>query len=255
MKSSSVLATTISTAILAGLLFHVPATAQDQANSGGTTAPSVKRSFVKKKVTDPLRSCKNREKQPDVPEGELIFYSTSWGNNPQEGQYRQEMERLLRIEISNVGRSLQDVHDKHKELIRLYPEFASYQEIILEDVPGTWRDGVYVNSKRLIIFHYDEEKDLDCVVLDSMTRNIYGANEWTRKLIRLYYPNIQTMELQTLRHNYVLEGTLEQTSPEVQLRALRLVFLNLRTALYSMDMMIAAYYDLRNKKNEWQINL
>ncbi len=247
MKRSSILAITISTAVLAGALVHFPAAAQDKSNVASDRPAH--------KVTDPMRACSNRDKQPFIPEGELLLDSNSWGNNPQEGQYRQEMERLLRIEIANVRRSLKDVSEKHQDLIELYPQLAEYQEIVLEDVPGTWRDGVYVNSKRLIIFHYDNEKKLDCVVLDSMTRSIYGANEWTRKIIRLYFPNIQTMELHTMRHNYTLGGTLDKTSPEVQLRALRLVFLNLRTALYSMDMMIAAYYDLRNKKNEWQINL
>lgn len=255
MKGSSVLAIAAAAGIFAASMLYIPSPASAQ---GGNQQDLPTAGGSKKKpreVQDPMRACANRDKQPIIPEGELLLDSNSWGNNPQEGQYRQEMERLLRIEISNVRRSLKDVSDKHKDLIELYPEFSNYQEIVLEDVPGTWRDGVYVNSKRLIVFHYSPEGELDCVVLDSMTRSIYGANDWTRKIIRLYYPNIQTMELHTLRHNYVLGGTLDKTSPEVQLRALRLVFLNLRTALYSMDMMIAAFYDLRNKKNEWQINL
>jgi hypothetical protein len=96
---------------------------------------------------------------------------------------------------------------------------------------------------------------MKCVVLDSFTRAVYNPQSWTRKIIRLYYPNVQTMELETKRHNYRMHGTLENASPEIQLRALRMTYLNLRTALYSMDMMIAAYYDLRNKKNEWQVNM
>ena len=230
MKYTNVL-TSILVAVLGAAL--LPLGAQGD-QPGDFSAPPIEREIIKKKVTDPLRGCTGREKQPAVEEGELILYATTWGNNPREGEYRKEMERLLRIEVSNVRRSLQDVAQKHKELVLLYPEFANYQEIVIEDVPGTYRDGVYVNSKKLIIFHYNEEKALDCVVLDSMTRSIYGANEYTRKLIRLYYPNIQTMELETRRHNYVEKGTLERTSPEIQLRALRLVFLNLRTALYSM---------------------
>lgn len=253
MKSARLIASTTAAVLIA--IGMVPVVRAQQKPNQEFSAPPVEREIVKKKVTDPLRACQNRNEQPDVPQGELIFYSTSWGNNPQEGQYRQEMERLLRIEMENVRKALADVASKHKELIRLYPEFENYQEIILEDVPGTWRDGIYVNSKKMIVFHYSEQKELDCVVLDSMTRSIYASNTWTRKLVRLYFPNIQTMELETLRHNYVEKGTLEKTSPEIQLRALRLIFLNLRTALYSMDMLIAAYYDLRNKKNEWQINL
>jgi hypothetical protein len=229
---------------------------QPQAQGGAGGAPTPPASSVRRRaVSDPLRGCPNRSQQPQVPENELIFYSTSWGNNPQEGQYRREMERLLRLEIGNVKRAVDDVEKKHQELVRLYPEFESYQEIILEDNPGSWRDGIYVNSKKLIVFHYSADKKLECVVLDSVTRSVYNPNLWTRKIMRLYYPNVQTIELHTMRHNFEEGGTLEKTSPEIQLRAMRLVFNNLRTALYSMDMLIAAYYDRRNKRNDWQINL
>lgn len=210
-----------------------------------------------RKPKDKLRACLNRADQPKETSDPTkpIFYKTTWGNNPQEGQYRAEMERLLQIELANVMRSVVDVEKKHEQLIELYPQLTGYQEIIIEDVPGVWRNNDFVNSKKLIVFHYNDNKKLECVVLDSITRSIYHDNTWTRKLLRLYYPNIQSMEMETLRHNFKNTDTLDKTSPEVQLKALRLIFLQLRTALYSMDMMIAAYYDRRNKRNYWQINL
>ncbi|MCB1317097.1 MAG: hypothetical protein KDK27_14140 [Leptospiraceae bacterium] len=212
---------------------------------------------IYKKPTDHMRKCENRAEQPIVQEGELIFYSTSWGNNPQEGVYRQEMERLLKIEINNVNDALEDIEKKHREFVQIptYAKYRFYQEIILEDEPGTWRGGDYINSKKLIIFHYNEEQNLDCVVLDSIVRSIYHDNSWTRKILRLYVPNVQTVEIQTMKHNYNEHATLDRTSPEVQLKALRGIFLSLRAALYAMDMYIAAYYDKRNRINSWQIDI
>lgn len=210
-----------------------------------------------KEAKDPMRMCKNeaaqQQKAKEFKPGELTAFSI--GNNPQEGQYRREMERLLKVEISNVRNAVEDVQRKHTELVKLFPQLEGYQEIVLEDTPGAWRDGVYVNSQRLLAIHYQENSRIKCVVLDSITRDIYNEGQWTRKVIRLYYPNIHTLEMESVRHNYQLTRTLETAAPEIQLKALRLVYNNLRTALYSMDMKIAAYYDLRNKKNEWQINL
>jgi shikimate 5-dehydrogenase len=60
------------------------------------------------------------------------------GNNPQEKQYREEIERLLTIEIQNVKIAVTDVELKHKRLMQLYPRLQYYQEIVLEDVPGAW---------------------------------------------------------------------------------------------------------------------
>ena len=255
-------------ALIMGLL--IPLQAQSDKKSPGPGFKSDgERKTIYKAPRDPKRMCLNREvqeqkrKKKDAENQAMInagkkpslLSNISLGNNPREGQYRAEMERLLSIEIANVQRSILDVKGKHKELIQLYPVLKNYQEIVLEDVPGAWRDGEYVNSKKLIIMHYDKNGEIECVVLDSMTRSIYDATQFTRKIMRLYYPHVQTLELESLRHNYSMEGTLEGTSPEIQLRALRLVFNNLRAALYSMDMMIAAFYDLREKQNSWQINL
>ncbi|MCB1172220.1 MAG: hypothetical protein KDK39_01585 [Leptospiraceae bacterium] len=250
MKSSRVtIAVSLLIALLAGTLI-IPLRAQeDPSDSTTNTSDESKR-------VDKKRLCLNRKNQPNIGDSDVpVFYKTTWGNNPQEGQYRQEMERLLRIEISNVKRAVADIEKKHEALINLYPSLSSKQVIVLEDVPGVWRNNLYVNSKKLIVFHYDTEKKLECVVLDSFVRNIHNDNDYTRKLLRLYYPNVQTMEMETIRHNYEEGGTLDHTSPEVQLRALRFVFLQLRTALYRMDMMIAAFYDRRNKLNYWQIDL
>lgn len=207
------------------------------------------------KPEDSLRECKQGNEYRKAGADELILPAISWGNNPQEGEYRREIERLLKLEIQNVNSAILDVASKHKELIKLYPQLQKYQEIVLEDNPGAWRDGLLVNSKKVLSLHYTDTGEIDCVVLDSMIRGVNMYELWTRKIMRLYYPSIQTLELETLTHNLRIVEGLENTSPEVQLKALRLVFQNLRTALYSMDMLIAAYYDQRNKRNDWQINL
>lgn len=220
-----------------------------------------------KESEDKARRCLNpATRTAQVPsDGRPIMSENAIGNNPQEKQYREEIERLLTIEIQNVKIAVTDVELKHKRLMQLYPRLQYYQEIVLEDVPGAWREGDYVNSKKVLSLTYDLPADgsskLTCLVMDSMTRNVYHPDQWTRKLMRLYYPNVQMVELETHRHNFSMPSpgapaiTLEATSPEIQLRALRLIYLNLRTALYSMDMLIASYYDKRNRRNEWQINL
>ncbi|MCB1171624.1 MAG: hypothetical protein KDK25_14855 [Leptospiraceae bacterium] len=214
------------------------------------------------KKIDPMRECPSRPQQEALnnveKENGLILEEQSWGNNPQESQYRSEVTRLLKLEIENVAKAVEDIEAKHKELIRLdrFSELSNYQEIVLEDNPGSWRNGIFVNSKKVLAMHYGPNGELQCLVLDSMERGVYNTSLWTRKVLRMYYPYIQTMELITRKQHYNPDPeTLEKTSPEVQLQAFRLVFSNLRTALYSMDMMIAAYYDRRNKRNEWQIDL
>lgn len=231
------------------------------------TQPKPQSADPTKEADDKMRRCLNQEtRNAQVPsDGRPIMSENAMGNNPQEKQYREEMERLLTIEIENVKTAVKDVELKHKRLVQLYPKLQFYQEIILEDVPGAWREGDYVNSKKVLSLTYAPGQDgtphLTCLVMDSMTRNVYHPDQWTRKLMRLYYPNVQMVELETHRHNFQMPRagqpaiTLEATSPEIQLRALRLIYLNLRTALYSMDMLIASYYDKRNRKNEWQINL
>lgn len=244
--------TALAAAVLAGTLFVSDALRAQEV----TSLENVDGKYDA--MSESLRGCPNRGNQPKAADtGELIFYSTTWGNNPQEGQYRQEMERLLSAEVQNVKGAILDVEGKFKEMVRVFPHYKdkTYKEIILEDKPGVWRDGVYVNILKVIGFHFNEDKSIDCVILDYQIRNIQIENQWTRKLMRLYYPNIQTVELLTIRHNYKMGGTLEKTAPEIQLRALRTYFADVRAAIYVMDMEIAAYYDQRNKVNSWQMGL
>ena len=207
---------------------------------------------------DSLRRCMNRAEQPEQSRDDLIFDRTTWGNNPQEGQYRDEMERLLRLEVASVRKAIASVEDKYAELIRVKPELASknYKEIKLEDKPGVWRDGLYVNSQKIIALHFlPENHKLDCIVLDALVQSIYIEGQWTRKLMRMYNPHIQTVELYTARRNYVQGGSLEKTSTEIQLQALRIFAEDLRSSLYMMDMEIAAHYDQLNRVNRWQMGL
>ena len=211
-----------------------------------------------KKPKESLRECKNTayQTQKNTQDGKLLTPEVPLkGDNPQERFYQEELERLLRIEIDNVRRATEDVNKKHDTLIKLFPQLKKYQEVTLEDVPGAWRNGEYVNSKRVLAIHFDDSGKMSCLVLDSNQRNIYQTNIWIRKIIRLYYPNVQTMEMESLSHNFQMLETLEHTSAEIQLKAMRLIFSNLRTALYSMDMLIASYYERQRKRNEWQVSM
>lgn len=205
---------------------------------------------------DEMRTCLFREDQPEIPADGLIFHSSTLGNNPQEGIYQEEMERLLRIEIRNVADAVADATTKHRELARLFPSYSRYYEIALEDDPGTWNGNDFVNYKKVIAFHFDVDGKMSCIVLDAERRSIYMETAWTRKLMRLYLPeNIQSIELHTFRHNYQTRNRLDEAAAEVQLEALRMVYLDLRSALYRMDMQIAAFYDRRNQLNSWQVDL
>ncbi|MEQ9363335.1 MAG: hypothetical protein RIF32_03775 [Leptospirales bacterium] len=222
------------------------------------SAQSGKAALATLRPNDNLRQCLNREKLPTTDHGELILDRHTWGNNPQEGQYRLEMERLLRMEVDNVRKAIRNVEEKYGELMRAKPgpDRTHYKEIKLEDKPGVWRDGLYVNSQKIIALHFrPEDQKLDCVVLDALVQSIYIEGQWTRKLMRMYNPHIQTVELHTLRRNFVKGGSLEKTAPEIQLQALRTFAEDLRSSLYRMDMEIAAHYNQRNKVNQWQLGM
>ncbi len=233
------------------------ATLQAQTPSGGT--PAANTSVRLREPTDVLRKCTNPEllklNSTDSPVLQNTSSMGSDGNNPQEVEYWREIRRLLLIEIQNVKTAMGEVEKKHLALITLYPQLSRYHEIIIEDVPGAWGDGVFVNSKIILSLHYDDKQQMNCLVLDSMIRSVYNPDQYTRKLIRLYAQNVQALELETRRHNFRLMENLTNTAPEIQIKAMRLVYQNLRTALYSMDMMIAGYYQFKLKQNEWQINL
>ena len=239
IKRTIKISTSLTVIMLVGV-FHFSALKM-KGLSAGTSKPK-----------DSLRACKHWE---IVKEKSSKINDISKSNpSLHTGQYLKEMMRLLLIEEKNVRNSIRDVQKKHKELIVLYPQLTTHHAIVLEDDAGTYKDGVYVNNKKVIVIHYNKDNEIKCIVLDSKSRHVYNPHVWTRKIIRLYYPYVRIIELDTYRRNYRLHGYLEKTSPAIQLKALRLMNKNLRATLYSMDALIAAYYDLREKKSDWQIN-
>lgn len=269
-------------AVLLSLALSFSLSAQDAqpAQKGGTgaapaNAPKAETSPAKssadtvgvglKQVTDELRSCQtramvNRRKERHDQEGATtksksgILGGAALLDAPEDEEYVKEMERLLQLELGNVKKTIEEVMEKHKKYVLLFPEEKRYQEITLEDVQQTFKDGEFVGIKKVLAINYDANGSIDCVVLDSYTRNLDNSNLWTRKILRLFYPDVQFMELETHRFNYKLTTFLERTSPWVQLKAIRAAFRELRTTLYTMDRYMADRQERQKKIIGWQID-
>ncbi|MBI3395129.1 MAG: hypothetical protein HY042_04785 [Spirochaetia bacterium] len=266
MKLLSSISGIVGMAALAALFVIYPpqSVAQEKPQDKPAEKQNPSSGVAKKAPTDPLRTCAKLPAGPDPrfkndPANDadpVVLISDEFASNvenPQEKYYREEMLRLLKMEIRNVNRTVRSVEAKHKELIRLYPQFQVYQEIMLEDVPGAWRGSEYVSVRQTLSLGYNAANQLECIVLDAVTRPVYNTDLWTRKLLRVRDYSVQTMEMETLRHNYRLYDTLDRTSPEVQVHAFRVLDLSLRAAVSHMDMMIAAYQDNKDKRNLYQI--
>ncbi len=199
--------------------------------------------------------CKAQKKQSAQSEAQLMFYSSKWNNTSRERKYRQAMERMLAKEALRVKQAMNDIKSRHDELAFIYPAVKNYQELQLKNLYQVEREGRFVNFKKKIAFHYQSDNSLDCVVLVTFTRDVYSPAHWTRKIIRIRYPDVRQFEVRTEESNYLDISSIKRSSPEVQLEALQRLFGNLRQAIYIMDNLIAYHYQRRNQIDRWQINL
>ncbi len=173
--------------------------------------------------------------------------------NP-ENDYQASLNQLLAQEVENLKAAVANVERKRMQLVKIQGTEQPIQVIELENSTGVWRNSQKVNYQAVLHLSYKNER-LHCLILESTTRPIYEPEKWTHKIVRLRFPGIESLELASHRHNLNMLQNLENVDPGHQLELLRLIVRNLQTALYTMDMKIAAYYNLRNKKNEWQINM
>ena len=196
------------------------------------------------------RNCINLEDQKSKGTDHFVYPTSVIEQSNYEGrQYKQDMSNLLMKEISRIREEIENIEKRHSLLVQLYPNLKGYQEIVIEDKPGYWEHNEYINSRKLIALHFSQENKINCVVIDSERKNIHNATSFKKKFIRLYIPYIQSMEIESISRFSHVSETMDDATPEMQLKALRLMTVHLKEALYNIDMMISSYYNKRQKRN------
>ncbi|MDH5654688.1 MAG: hypothetical protein OEZ34_02195 [Spirochaetia bacterium] len=209
-----------------------------------------------KKGIDRDRTCSNVENQKNKGTDQFVYPSSFIEQTNYEGkEYRKDMTNLLVTEINRIKNLLSTIEKRHTILTKLYPQYRGYQEIVLEEKPGFWEFNEYVYYKKLMAFHFSSDHKISCVVIDSERKNIKNSLIFKRKLIRLYNPYIQSMEIESRSHYSKISETMDDATPEMQLKSLRLMTAHLNESLYAIDIMISSYYNKRQKRNSDLISL
>ena len=202
------------------------------------------------KIIDEARYCKNLENQKSKGSDQFVYPDSVIESTNYEGRIqKEEVKNLLLAEIAIIKETMVHIEKKHALLVKLYPHLKNYQEIKLTDNPGEWENKDYFSYKKIVAFHFDASDKILCVVIDSEKRNVNYESIWQRKLIRLYNPYIQSMEMESLSQNSRIIHTMDDASPEMQLKGMKIMAKHLQESLYSIDLMIASYYNKREKRN------
>ena len=163
------------------------------------------------------------------------------------------MQGAMKGRLSKMKKVLDDISSTHRSFVKAYPQFVNYHEVEIEDLPQREdRLRQYANLKVTVAFHYRSPGELDCVIIDAYERKIYEENEYTRKLFRFPYADIEKLVLTSLSYNYKRETLLSSYSLADQFLVIRTVFRSLLKALYKMDMIMASYNHYQRKINRWQ---
>lgn len=270
MTNYSLFISGLSGAVVSFALF-IPLNAQQRGGGGSETDGRYVRDVFGKKhrLERPLlstRMCLNRDKHEErqkaqeaekarlAKEGKGGYFSQYVSENvaSNESDYIKNMAILIKEEIASIQGIVKDIQKKHDKLITLYPQFKYYQEINLEDIPGTYVGTHYLNFRKTVALHYDKDGTMNCLVIDYLSREIYVPNVFTQKFTRMYLPHVQSMEMETIQRQLRVHDYLDNAPPDMQLMVLRRMLDDLRSVAYSLDLQISAYYYTHRKMLEWQ---
>lgn len=208
------------------------------------------------KAIDEIRLCKDLENQKKKGADKFVYpESVIDSTNYEERVQKEEMTNLLIHEITRIKETISNIERKHAALAKLYPHIKNYQEITLENNPGEWEQKDFYSHRKVVAFHYSGDDKLACIVIDSEKKNVHYDSIWQRKIIRLYIPYIQSMEMESLGHHSRKLETMDNATPEMQLQGLKIISRHLQESLYSIDLMIASYYNKKEKRNPFLIIL
>ena len=169
--------------------------------------------------------------------------------------YSIQMQKIVETEINKIKTVLKDIKKTRETYTQAFPKTKKYQELILDYFPIRYKGNRPFNMRTVVSFHYDASGEFNCIVLDSLNRSIEQENIWTHKIIRITFPDIQNIQLDSLRYNYRRVAYTKSFSKDVQFSILRSVFYNLLKARYKMDSQLAARNYYNAKINVWQSSL
>lgn len=240
----------VALALITGGSVLMPLLAQESGPSGtGTsTASSAPEdqdpAILERKI---YRSCNNRDAimnhKPEV--------GVEIGLDP---DYRKFLENRIQNYQTTILGIVDDIKKKHTTISGFMPSVKNYQEVVMADNPGVWRDGHYVNEKKVIALTFNEQGDVTCIVMDSLERRLYNSGYFTRKVIRVYYPELKAIQLDTYVQNHYLPTVLDTEHPELIVRAYKEIRTLLKSVNYNMDKLIASHEYQKERFTDWQMN-
>ncbi len=167
-----------------------------------------------------------------------------------------QMQKIIQDRVVKIHQVLENIKRVRQEYIKLFPRSKKFIELSLEDIPIQYNArGQITNSQVVITFHYSPNQKIDCIILDSYSRNINFENQWTHKIIRFRHPDLDTMELRARKHNYDRTAKMKMYTPENQYHVLQVIFSNLLKTLYKMDLIVAGRKYYYRRTNRWQGDL
>lgn len=240
----------VALALITGGSVLLPLRAQEKGSSGAGngSASSSKEdqdpAILERKI---YRSCNDRDAIANHKSDDGIEI----GLDP---EYRKFLETRIQNYQTTIQGIVTDIKQKHGTITAFMPSVKNYQEIVMADNPGVWRDGHYINEKKVIALTFNDQGEITCIVMDSLERRIYDTGFFTRKVVRVYYPELKVIQLDTYIRNHQLQTILDTEHPELMVRAYKELRSLLKSVNYNMDKLIAAHEYQRERFTDWQMN-
>lgn len=206
------------------------------------------------KVIDPVRTCSGAAPE-NKPENELTSVEVPENANHESKMYHEALEKLLKDDVENLKLLTQELAEKRKLLAKLTHLKGNYHEIQIENLAGYWYQGRFQSLSKILSFTFTDAGDIDCIVLDRNDREIDYPENWTRKVVRIRYPDLNTIEIETHKENYDSLVYLGGMDVEIRRKAISLLYMALKNAGYTMDIQIAAARSRADNNAEWKVDI
>ncbi len=212
-------------------------------------APESEKEAIVIRKKDPLRTC--GERKLAIPEKEPAAVNESQ-------EKKEEAERIQKVKLreqEEFKELVLDIQDLHKELAKLYPHIKEYQEIILEDSAGTYIHNRFSAHSKVTSFTYNPAGDLTCIVFDVSTREVQYPEYFNRRIIRIYYPDLENPEIETMGHNYKNVSNTASLSTLEQAEFGRHMTKQLNLAKSKLQLLVAYHLEQNRRITQWKIRM
>ncbi len=171
----------------------------------------------------------------------------------EEVPFKEHREKVKNELLTQIRDHIDLMVKKHKELVKYRPQIKTFYTQSLNRSINTPDRGQLVIALENLVMRFNNSGELDCMILDNFYTPVDYPENFSRRLVRVYYPDIHTMDFVTSVKSRRYRSELGSLPLDLQVESLQMLEKKIRGASLAVDLQLSLEMEKSRNIVEWQL--